>query len=40
MENTLIDKNWRNLIKPAKLKLKSNEDKSVTTLTAEPLEKG
>ena len=40
MENTLIDKNWKNLIKPAKLKLKSNEDKSVTTLTAEPLEKG
>ena len=40
MENTLIDKNWKSLIKPSKLNFKSNEDKSVTTVTAEPLEKG
>ena len=40
MQNTIIDKNWKALIKPNKLNLKSNEDKSITTLVAEPLEKG
>jgi len=40
MQNTIIDKNWKSLIKPNKLNLKSNEDKSITTLVAEPLEKG
>ena len=40
MENTLIDQNWKALIKPAKLNIASNENKSITTLTAEPLEKG
>ena len=40
MENTLADQNWKNLIKPSKLNIKNNEDKSITTLTAEPLEKG
>ena len=25
MENTLIDKNWKSLIKPGKLQIKSNE---------------
>jgi len=40
MENTLLDKNWKSLIKPNKLDIKSNDDKTITTLTAEPLEKG
>jgi len=40
MENALIDKNWKSLIKPNKLNIKSNEDKSITTVIAEPLEKG
>ena len=40
MENTLIDKNWKSLIKPNKLNIKNNENKSITTVTAEPLEKG
>ena len=40
MENAVVTKNWKSLIKPGKLNIKSNENKSVTTLTAEPLEKG
>ena len=40
MEQTAIDQNWKNLIKPGKLNIKNNEDKTVTTVTAEPLEKG
>ncbi len=40
MESTLIDKNWKSLIKPSKLSVKSSEDKSIFTFTAEPLEKG
>jgi len=40
MENTLIDQNWKALIKPTKLNIQSNENKSITTLIAEPLEKG
>ena len=40
MVNTLIDKNWKTLIKPTKLNFKTNEDKSIATIIAEPLEKG
>jgi len=40
MENTIIAKNWKSLIRPSKLNIKSNENKSITTVTAEPLEKG
>ena len=40
MENALIDKNWKSLIKPSKLNFKTSDDKSSTTVTAEPLEKG
>tara|TARA_Y100000590_G_scaffold464925_1_gene635649 strand:+ start:2088 stop:3152 length:1065 start_codon:yes stop_codon:yes gene_type:complete len=40
MENTTINQNWKSLIKPSKLNIKSNEDKSFTTVIAEPLEKG
>ena len=40
MESTLIDRNWKTLIKPNKLNIKNSDDKSLTTLTAEPLEKG
>ena len=39
-QNTTIDKNWKSLIKPGKLNIQSNEDKSITTVVAEPLEKG
>ena len=40
MESSIIAKNWKALIKPSKLNIKSSEDKSVFTFTAEPLEKG
>ena len=40
MQNTIIDKNWKSLIKPSKLSIKNSENKSVFTFTAEPLEKG
>ena len=40
MENTIISHNWKELIKPNKLNIKSSDDKSFTTVTAEPLEKG
>ena len=40
MENTTVVQNWKALIKPSKLNIKSNEDKTITTLIAEPLEKG
>jgi len=40
MEETTIIQNWQTLIKPNKLNINTNEDKSITTLTAEPLEKG
>ena len=40
MTDTTVIQNWTALIKPNKLNIKSNEDKSITTLTAEPLEKG
>ena len=40
MDNAIINHNWKDLIKPGKLNIKSNEDKSLTTVIAEPLEKG
>ena len=40
MENTTINQNWKALIKPGKLNIINNEDKSITTVVAEPLEKG
>jgi len=40
MENTTEIQNWKSLIKPNKLNISSNEDKSITTVIAEPLEKG
>ena len=35
-----MTKNWKSLIKPTKLNFKTNEDKSIATIIAEPLEKG
>ena len=40
MENTTINQNWKALIKPNKLEIKSNEDKTIAKVVAEPLEKG
>ena len=41
MESTEVNvKNWKSLIKPAKLEIKLNEDKSYAKIIAEPLEKG
>ena len=37
---TNIDKNWEALIKPNKLNITSNENKSIAKVIAEPLEKG
>ena len=39
MQTTVIDKNWKDLIKPSKLEIKSNDDKSIAKVVAEPLEK-
>ena len=36
----IIDKNWKALIKPSKLEITSNEDKTIAKVVAEPLEKG
>ena len=38
--SNIIDKNWKALIKPDKLDITSNEDKTIAKVTAEPLEKG
>jgi DNA-directed RNA polymerase subunit alpha len=38
--NNIIDSNWKELIKPNKLQITSNEDKSSASVIAEPLEKG
>ncbi len=38
--SNIIDKNWKALIKPNKLDITSNEDKTVAKVIAEPLEKG
>ena len=40
IENIANDKNWKALIKPSKIDVKSHENKSIATITAEPLEKG
>jgi len=40
MQNATINQNWKALIKPNKLQIDNNEDKSITTVVAEPLEKG
>jgi len=41
MEKTgIFDKNWKTLIKPSKLEITSNEDKSFAQVVAQPLEKG
>ncbi len=41
MEKTdIFDKNWKTLIKPSKLEVVSNEDKSFAEVVAQPLEKG
>jgi len=41
MEKTdIFDKNWKALIKPSKLEVSSNEDKSFAEVVAQPLEKG
>ena len=41
MENVDVNiKNWKSLIKPPKLDIKLNDDKSFAKITAEPLEKG
>ena len=37
---SVIDKNWKALIKPNKLEIISNEDKTTAQVVAEPLEKG
>ena len=39
MQSTIIKDNWKELIKPHKLNIQNNEDKSYTTVVAEPLEK-
>jgi len=38
--NNIIDSNWKALIKPNKIVITSNEDKSSASVVAEPLEKG
>ena len=40
IENSVNDKNWKSLIKPSKVDVKTHVDKSTATITAEPLEKG
>jgi DNA-directed RNA polymerase subunit alpha len=41
MEKTdIFDKNWKTLIKPSKLEVSSNEDKTFAQVVAQPLEKG
>jgi len=40
MENQVVDKNWKNLIKPSKIDVQNGEDKSIAKIVAEPLEKG
>ena len=40
MEKIANDKNWKSLIKPSKVDVKTHDNKSIATITAEPLEKG
>ena len=34
MENTIINHNWKDLIKPSKLNIQNSEDKSFTKVTS------
>ena len=36
----MIEKNWKELVKPSKLDVQTNDDKSYAKITIEPLEKG
>jgi DNA-directed RNA polymerase subunit alpha len=40
MQELVNDKNWKALIKPSKIDVKTHDNKSLATITAEPLEKG
>ena len=40
MEKQVVDKNWKNLIKPSRVDVQNGEDKSIAKIVAEPLEKG
>ena len=40
MEKIANDKNWKALIKPSKVDVKTHDNKSIATIIAEPLEKG
>ena len=40
MQDAANDKNWKALIKPSKIDVKTHDNKSLATITAEPLEKG
>ena len=40
MQKIANDKNWKALIKPSKVDVKTHDGKSIATITAEPLEKG
>jgi len=40
MQDVVNDKNWKALIKPSKIDVKTLDNKSIATITAEPLEKG
>ena len=40
LKSSIINHNWKDLIKPSKLNIQSSEDKSFTKVIAEPLEKG
>ena len=39
-EKNLIEKNWKELVKPSKLNVETSDDKSYAKITVEPLEKG
>ena len=40
IQNIANDKNWKALIKPSKVDVKTHDNKSIATIIAEPLEKG
>ena len=40
MQKIANDKNWKALIKPSKVDVKTHDSKSIATIIAEPLEKG
>ena len=40
MQDIANDKNWKALIKPSKIGVKTDDNKSIATIIAEPLEKG